>query len=45
LIRTIYHAEDEETRAKAAFAKTRYDGKPIDENGNVLKFTTAVTAS
>ena len=29
LIRTIYHAEDEETRAKAAFAKTTYDGKPI----------------
>jgi len=37
LIRTIYHAEDESLRAKAAFAKTRYDGKPIDENGNVLK--------
>lgn len=39
LIRTIYHAEDEEIRKKAAFAKTRYDGKPIDEDGNVLKFT------
>jgi hypothetical protein len=31
LIRTIYHAEDASLRAKAAFAKTRYDGKPIDE--------------
>ncbi|GKY98569.1 hypothetical protein MPSEU_000813700 [Mayamaea pseudoterrestris] len=39
LIRTIYHAEDEGIRAKAAFAKTRYDGKPIDEDGNVLKLT------
>lgn len=39
LIRTIYHAEDEELRAKAAFAKTRYDGKPVDEHGNVLKFS------
>lgn len=38
LIRTIYHGENEELRKKAAFAKTRYDGKPIDENGNVLKF-------
>lgn len=38
LIRTIYHADSAEIRAKAAFAKTRYDGKPIDENGNVLKF-------
>lgn len=37
LIRTIYHAEDKELRAKAAFAKTRYDGKPIDEQGNILK--------
>merc|ERR1712183_177359 len=37
LIRTIYHAESDEIREKAAFAKTRYDGKPIDENGNVLK--------
>lgn len=37
LIRTIYHAEDKELRAKAAFAKTRYDGKPVDEEGNVLK--------
>ena len=36
LIRTIYHAEDEDLREKAAFAKTRYDGKPIDEDGNVL---------
>lgn len=41
LIRTIYHADTEEIRQKAAFAKTRYDGKPIDENGNVLKFTKA----
>ena len=38
LIRTIYHADSAEIRAKAAFAKTRYDGKPIDEDGNVLKF-------
>eukprot|EP00586_Coscinodiscus_wailesii_P006286 CAMPEP_0172483190 /NCGR_PEP_ID=MMETSP1066-20121228/10076_1 /TAXON_ID=671091 /ORGANISM="Coscinodiscus wailesii, Strain CCMP2513" /LENGTH=416 /DNA_ID=CAMNT_0013246917 /DNA_START=199 /DNA_END=1449 /DNA_ORIENTATION=- len=37
LLRTIYHAEDESIRAKAAFAKTRYDGKPVDEEGNVLK--------
>jgi cytidyltransferase-like protein len=37
LIRIIYHAEDESLRAMAAFAKTRYDGKPIDEQGNVLK--------
>mmetsp|Transcript_17648 Transcript_17648/g.40701 ORF Transcript_17648/g.40701 Transcript_17648/m.40701 type:complete len:417 (-) Transcript_17648:138-1388(-) len=37
LIRTIYHADCKELRQKAAFAKTRYDGKPIDENGNVLK--------
>jgi hypothetical protein len=36
LLRTIYHADDEELRKKAAFAKTRYDGKPIDEDGNVL---------
>ena len=39
LIRTIYHAEDESLRKKAAFAKTRYDGKPVDENGNVLKLS------
>jgi glycerol-3-phosphate cytidylyltransferase-like family protein len=38
LIRTIYHSDSAEIREKAAFAKTRYDGKPIDENGNVLKF-------
>ena len=38
LIRTIYHADDPELRKKAAFADTRYDGKPIDENGNILKF-------
>jgi cytidyltransferase-like protein len=37
LIRTIYHAGSEELRKKAAFAKTSYDGKPIDEQGNVLK--------
>mmetsp|Transcript_23204 Transcript_23204/g.64318 ORF Transcript_23204/g.64318 Transcript_23204/m.64318 type:complete len:418 (+) Transcript_23204:1011-2264(+) len=37
LIRTIYHSENQELRQKAAFAKTRYDGKPIDEDGNVLK--------
>jgi cytidyltransferase-like protein len=45
LIRTIYHADTEEIRQKAAFAKTRYDGKPIDEDGNVLQFTkAAITA-
>ena len=38
LIRTIYHADNPEIRNKAAFADTRYDGKPIDEDGNVLKF-------
>lgn len=37
LIRTIYHADSAEIRAMAAFAKTRYDGKPIDKNGNVLE--------
>mmetsp|Transcript_23206 Transcript_23206/g.48176 ORF Transcript_23206/g.48176 Transcript_23206/m.48176 type:complete len:450 (+) Transcript_23206:88-1437(+) len=37
LIRTIYHASDSATREKAAFAKTRYDGKPVDENGEVIK--------
>lgn len=43
LIRTIYHAEDESIRSKAAFAKTRYDGKPIDEDGNVLKLSHAAS--
>lgn len=38
LIRTIYHSESSELREKAAFAKTRYDGKPVDADGNVLKF-------
>jgi cytidyltransferase-like protein len=37
LIRTIYHSDNAELRKKAAFAKTRYDGKPVDEDGNVLK--------
>lgn len=37
LIRTIYHADSEDLRRMAAFSKTRYDGKPVDENGNVLK--------
>jgi cytidyltransferase-like protein len=37
LIRTIYHSEDKELGQKAAFAKTRYDGKPVDEDGNLLK--------
>ena len=41
LLRTIYHEEDEELRKKAAFAKTSYDGKPIDEDGNVLKVSSA----
>jgi len=39
LIRTIYHAEDKELQRKAAFAKTDHDGKPVDENGNVLKLS------
>lgn len=43
LIRTIYHAEDETIRSKAAFAKTRYDGKPVDEDGNVLKLSHAAS--
>jgi len=37
LLRTIYHSEDPELAKKAAFAVTRYDGKPVDDNGNVLK--------
>jgi cytidyltransferase-like protein len=41
LIRTIYHADCPELRKKAAFAKTRYDGKPIDDDGNVLKLKPA----
>lgn len=45
LIRTIYHADDDEIRRKAAFAKTRYDGKPVDENGNVLKFSAPAVAA
>jgi glycerol-3-phosphate cytidylyltransferase-like family protein len=37
LIRTIYHSgADPILQKKAAFAKTSYDGKPIDEDGNVL---------
>jgi len=37
LIRTIYHSEGDLAK-QAAFAKTRYDGKPIDaETGEVLK--------
>jgi len=44
LLRTIYHADDEELRIKAAFAKTRYDGKPVDEDGNVLKLTQSCPA-
>jgi cytidyltransferase-like protein len=43
LLRTMYHAEDKELRKKAAFAKTRYDGKPVDENGNVLKLSHAAS--
>eukprot|EP00563_Minutocellus_polymorphus_P013275 CAMPEP_0181068124 /NCGR_PEP_ID=MMETSP1070-20121207/26249_1 /TAXON_ID=265543 /ORGANISM="Minutocellus polymorphus, Strain NH13" /LENGTH=435 /DNA_ID=CAMNT_0023148849 /DNA_START=193 /DNA_END=1500 /DNA_ORIENTATION=- len=43
LLRTIYHAEDKELRKKAAFAKTRYDGKPIDDDGNVLKLSHAAS--
>jgi len=38
LLRTIYHADCPELRKKAAFAKTRSDGKPVDDEGNVLKF-------
>lgn len=45
LIRTIYHADSQEIRQKAAFAKTSYDGKPVDENGNVLKLSAPVAAS
>jgi cytidyltransferase-like protein len=44
LIRTIYHAEDESLRKKAAFAKTRYDGKPVDDEGNVLKLSVVASA-
>lgn len=37
LLRTMYHADCPELRLKAAFARTRYDGKPIDEKtGEVL---------
>jgi len=43
LLRTIYHAEDKELRKKAAFAKTRYDGKPIDDEGNVLQLKHAAS--
>jgi glycerol-3-phosphate cytidylyltransferase-like family protein len=39
LIRTIYHSDDTTLQTKAAFAKTSYDGKPIDEDGNVLKLS------
>eukprot|EP00591_Stephanopyxis_turris_P005585 CAMPEP_0195530970 /NCGR_PEP_ID=MMETSP0794_2-20130614/34090_1 /TAXON_ID=515487 /ORGANISM="Stephanopyxis turris, Strain CCMP 815" /LENGTH=407 /DNA_ID=CAMNT_0040662599 /DNA_START=73 /DNA_END=1296 /DNA_ORIENTATION=+ len=39
LIRTIYHDSDSNLRAKLAFAKTRYDGKPVDANGDVIKIT------
>lgn len=45
LIRTIYHAEDESLRKKAAFAKTRYDGKPVDDNGNILKLSPVSSTS
>jgi len=37
LLRIIYHSGDTELSKKAAFAVTRYDGKPVDENGNILK--------
>lgn len=37
LLRVVYHADDPEVRKKAAFAKTQYDGKPLDENGQVIK--------
>ena len=43
LLRTIYHAEDKELRKKAAFAKTRYDGKPIDDEGNVIQLKHAAS--
>lgn len=43
LLRTIYHADCPELRKKAAFAKTRSDGKPIDDDGNVLKLKTATS--
>jgi len=41
LIRTIYHEADETLRSQVAFAKTRYDGKPIDENGNVIDISSS----
>jgi len=44
LIRTIYHAENPEIRRQAAFAKTRYDGKPVDENGKVLSLSASCPA-
>ncbi|GMH54651.1 hypothetical protein TrLO_g10970 [Triparma laevis f. longispina] len=37
LIRIIYHGGDEEAGKKAAFAKTRYDGKPVDDNGDIIR--------
>jgi len=37
LIRTIYHNKDKSLQDVAAFAKTRSDGKPVDENGDVIK--------
>jgi len=44
LIRTIYHADCEELRGKAAFAKTRYDGKPVcEKSGEVLKLNKSVS--
>uniref|UniRef100_A0A7S2VY37 SPX domain-containing protein n=1 Tax=Eucampia antarctica TaxID=49252 RepID=A0A7S2VY37_9STRA len=43
LIRTIYHADCPELRKKAAFAKTRYDGKPVDDEGNILKLKPATS--
>lgn len=43
LIRTIYHDSDADLRAKLAFAKTRYDGKPVDANGDVIKINPVIS--
>eukprot|EP00590_Aulacoseira_subarctica_P003948 CAMPEP_0172423820 /NCGR_PEP_ID=MMETSP1064-20121228/17759_1 /TAXON_ID=202472 /ORGANISM="Aulacoseira subarctica , Strain CCAP 1002/5" /LENGTH=472 /DNA_ID=CAMNT_0013165367 /DNA_START=67 /DNA_END=1485 /DNA_ORIENTATION=- len=46
LIRTIYHDADETLRSHVAFAKTRTsDGKPIDENGQVINLYQGAAAT
>jgi len=37
LIRVLYHDDSAETREKVAFSTTRYDGKPVDESGEIIK--------